>query len=99
MNIILKAALLHLMASGTLIAQTVKPSDPSSSGTTTGNAAFAQLTDQFVKESLALSPVTASGAGFHKYTDPKTGNVIELDAELDDVSAQGVAAQEAFYRV
>ncbi|HZM09811.1 MAG TPA: DUF885 domain-containing protein [Candidatus Limnocylindrales bacterium] len=66
--------------------------------TTEGNKVFAQLTDQFVKESLALSPVNASYAGFHQYKDPKTGKVIELDAELDDVSAKAVAEQEAFYR-
>jgi uncharacterized protein (DUF885 family) len=61
------------------------------------NPAFSKLTDEFVKDSLALSPVNASYAGYHKYTDPKTGKVIELDAELDDVSAKGVAVQQAFY--
>src|SRR5215469_10751843 len=65
--------------------------------TMASNPAFSKLTDQFVKESLALSPVNASYAGYHKYTDPKTGKVVELDAELDDVSAQSVAAQQAFY--
>ncbi len=62
------------------------------------NATFAQLSDQFVHEALALSPIAASFAGLHKYTDPKTGKVIELDAELDDVGPQGVAASEKFYR-
>jgi uncharacterized protein (DUF885 family) len=71
---------------------------PKKTVTTEGNKVFAQLTDQFVKESLALSPVNASYAGFHQYKDPKTGKVIELDAELDDVSAKAVAEQEAFYR-
>jgi uncharacterized protein (DUF885 family) len=59
---------------------------------------FAKLTDQFVKESLALSPVNASYAGFHKYSDPETGKVIELDAQMDDVSAKAVAQQGEFYR-
>jgi uncharacterized protein (DUF885 family) len=59
---------------------------------------FAQLSDQFVRQALALSPITASYAGLHKYTDPKTGKVIELDAELDDVGPQGMAAAEKFYR-
>ncbi len=63
-----------------------------------GNAQFAKMTDQFVKDSLALSPVNASYAGYHKHLDPKTGKTIDLDAQLDDVSAQGVAAQEKFYR-
>jgi uncharacterized protein (DUF885 family) len=62
------------------------------------NSQFAQMTDQFVKDSLALSPVNASQAGYHKHLDPKTGKAIDLDAQLDDVSAQGIAAQEKFYR-
>jgi uncharacterized protein (DUF885 family) len=62
------------------------------------NAKFAHMTDQFVKDSLALSPVGASDAGYHKHKDPKTGKTIDLDAELDDVSPQGVAARENFYR-
>ena len=62
------------------------------------NAKFAQMTDQFVKDSLALSPVSASQAGYHKHLDPKTGKTIDLDAQLDDVSAPTIAAQEKFYR-
>ncbi len=73
-------------------AQTMKPPH------TEANAKFAQMCDQFVKDSLALSPVTASAAGYHKHKDPKTGKMIALDAQLDDVSAQGMAAQEKFYR-
>ena len=62
------------------------------------NARFAQMTDQFVKESLALSPVNASQAGYHQHIDPRTGKQIELDAQLDDVSQRAMAAQEKFYR-
>jgi uncharacterized protein (DUF885 family) len=62
------------------------------------NAKFAQMTDQFVKDSLALSPVSASGAGYHKHKDPQTGKTIDLDAQLDDVSPQAVGVQEKFYR-
>ncbi len=62
------------------------------------NAKFAQMTDQFVKDSLVLSPVSASQAGYHKHLDPKTGKTVDLDAQLDDVSAQAIAAQEKFYR-
>ncbi len=61
------------------------------------NAKFAKMTDQFIKDSLALSPVNASQAGYHKYVDPKTGKTIELDAELDDVGPAGVEAQRKFY--
>src|SRR5713226_4458670 len=62
------------------------------------NAKFLAMADQFVKESLALSPVNASQAGYHKHLDAKTGKTIMLDAELDDVGAAGMAAQLAFYR-
>jgi uncharacterized protein (DUF885 family) len=62
------------------------------------SAAFAQLSDQFMKESLALSPTSASAAGYHKHVDAKTGKMIELDALLDDASLEGMARQEAFYQ-
>ena len=61
-------------------------------------ANFSQMTDQFVKDSLALSPVNASQAGYHKHLDPKTGKTIDLDAQLDDVSAASIAEQAKFYR-
>ena len=61
-------------------------------------ANFSQMTDQFVKDSLALSPVNASQAGYHKHLDPKTGKTTDLDAQLDDVSAAAVAEQQKFYR-
>lgn len=58
---------------------------------------FAELSDQFMKESLALSPTNASAAGYHKHLDPKTGKTVELDAVLDDLSLQGIGKQRAFY--
>jgi uncharacterized protein (DUF885 family) len=58
---------------------------------------FAQLSDQFMKDSLAMSPVSASAAGYHKHLDPKTGKTIELDALLDDMSLAAFAKQRAFY--
>ncbi len=71
---------------------------PASTSATQTNAKFSQMTDQFVKDSLALSPVNASQAGYHKHLDPKTGKTIDLDAQLDDVGPQGMAAQDKFYR-
>jgi len=59
--------------------------------------AFSALADRFVKESLALSPVSASYAGYHKHPGKKPGETIELDALLDDVSAAGFAEQRRFY--
>src|ERR1700687_5478224 len=78
-------------------AQTMKPNaEPGAAAP--GNAKFLAMADQFVKESLALSPVSASQAGYHKHRDGKTGKTIMLDAELDDVGAAGMVAQLAFYR-
>jgi len=97
MKILLGTLPVLLLTLQFLTAQTMKPSDPASSNTAS-NAAFVRLTDEFVKESLALSPVNASYAGFHEYKDAKTGKTIALDAELDNVSAQQVAKVEVFYR-
>ena len=41
---------------------------------------FAELSDRFMKESLALSPSNASAAGYHTHLDTKTGKTVELDA-------------------
>src|ERR1043166_5503986 len=53
------------------------------------NEKFSALEDQVVKDSLALSPVNASQAGYHKHVD-KSGNTIKLDAQLDDVGLEGM---------
>src|SRR6267378_3356756 len=58
--------------------------------------AFGALADRFVKDSLALSPVSASYAGYHKHPGKK-GETIELDAVLDDVSPAAFAEQRQFY--
>ncbi|HWH61605.1 MAG TPA: DUF885 domain-containing protein [Terriglobales bacterium] len=69
-----------------------------SANKSSGNPKFLALCDQFVKESLAMSPVGASQAGYHKHVDPKTKKTVELDAELDDVSAEAFDEQLHFYR-
>ena len=58
---------------------------------------FAKLAEQYMYESLVISPVSASYAGYHKHTDAKSGKTVELDAILDDVSLKGYADQVAFY--
>jgi uncharacterized protein (DUF885 family) len=58
---------------------------------------FAELSDRFMKDSLALSPSSASQAGYHKHVDARTGRTIELDALLDDMSLESIAEQRAFY--
>src|SRR5258708_111317 len=89
--------LLFSFLSPLAIAQTMKSNAESKAGSP-DNAKFLAMVDQFVKESLALSPVNASQAGYHKHLDLKTGKTIMLDAELDDVGAEGIVAQLAFYR-
>lgn len=61
------------------------------------SAAFAAAAESFIKESLVLSPTNASQAGYHKHKDAKAGELIELDALLDDMSVKGLAEQKAFY--
>jgi uncharacterized protein (DUF885 family) len=61
------------------------------------NAKFAKLSEEFIHETLALSPSNASQAGYHQHVDPKTGKTIALDALLDDVSAAGMAEQRRVY--
>ena len=92
---------------GTLvIAMTLLPSTPSPRSAQAPPAAqsdspaaqkFATLSDQFMKDSLALSPVNASAAGYHTHVDAKTGQKIELDALLDDLSLESIARQRDFY--
>src|SRR5215469_5280673 len=91
MKLVMRILVLLFLPSAFITAQTMKQTE------TEANTKFAQMTDQFVKDSLALSPVNASQAGYHKHKDPKNGKTIDLDAQLDDVSPQGVAAQEKFY--
>jgi uncharacterized protein (DUF885 family) len=73
---------------------TIPPSLPPQSDS---SQKFAAISDQFMKESLALSPVNASAAGYHTHLDPKTGQTIELDAQLDDMSLEAIQVQRAFY--
>jgi uncharacterized protein (DUF885 family) len=52
---------------------------------------LSKLTDDFVYGSLALSPVSATAAGYHEH------NGVKLDGKLDDYSASGIQAQDQFY--
>ncbi len=49
------------------------------------------LTDDFVYGSLALSPVSATSAGYHEHKGAK------LDEQIDDFSAAGIDQQHKFY--
>jgi uncharacterized protein (DUF885 family) len=61
------------------------------------NPAVSCRTGDFMYQSLALSPVSASQAGYHKHTDPVTKKTIELDALLDDFSPESIEQQRTFY--
>ena len=52
---------------------------------------IAKLTDDFVYGSLALSPVTATAAGYHEH------NGARLDEKMDDMGFGGVGEQRNFY--
>jgi uncharacterized protein (DUF885 family) len=52
---------------------------------------FAKLTDDFVYGSLALSPVSATAAGYHEHRGES------LDEKLDDFSRSGFMEQRRFF--
>lgn len=53
---------------------------------------FASMTGEFVSSTLALSPVTATAAGYHEH-----GGAV-LDEKLDDWTPAGVEARRAHWR-
>ncbi len=79
-----------LLLSSSVMAQT-------STATDDAGRKFAKLSEEFIHETLALSPASASQAGYHQHKEPKTGGTIALDAMLDDVSAAGFAEQRRVY--
>ena len=89
------AVLLTLMISQRSKSQ--QQSQPSDGARAAASKKFAALSDQFMKDSLALAPTSASAAGYHTHLDAKTGKIIALDAELDDLSLESIAQQRAFY--
>jgi uncharacterized protein (DUF885 family) len=78
------------LISSALLAQT-------SNATAEANAKFAKLSEEFIHRTLALSPSSASQAGYHEHVDGKTGKTIALDALLDDVSTAGMVEQRRVY--
>jgi|SRR5579859_2885321 len=52
---------------------------------------FGKIVDEFVYGSLALSPVSATAAGYHEHNGKK------LDEMLDDFSPSGIGEQRRFY--
>jgi uncharacterized protein (DUF885 family) len=80
-----------------VLALASSPNPPANDSGAQLSRKFAKLSDQFMKESLALSPSNATAAGYHQHVDAKTGKTIELDAVLDDLSGRAIAEQRAFY--
>jgi uncharacterized protein (DUF885 family) len=89
------AILWTLMTSQPLNSQQQR--QPSDASHAAASLEFPALSDQFMKDSLALSPSSASAAGYHTHLDAKTGKTIALDAELDDLSLESISQQRAFY--
>jgi uncharacterized protein (DUF885 family) len=56
---------------------------------------FERFTGEFTRQMLALSPVSATSAGYHVHTDPRTGRALQLDELLDDFSPAGLAHRRA----
>src|SRR5271167_2501036 len=79
-----------LLISSALMAQT-------SNASADASGKFAKLSEEFIHQTLALSPSSASQAGYHQHVDPKTGKMVALDALLDDVSAAGMAELRRVY--
>src|SRR5580700_10012077 len=52
---------------------------------------FSKVTEDFVYGSLALTPVSATQAGYHEHQG------VKLDEKLDDFSPSGIEAQQKFY--
>jgi uncharacterized protein (DUF885 family) len=90
----LRAMKLPIIVACILVSTTAVAADPSSSA---ASAKFAALSEQFIHDTLALSPSNASQAGYHQHRDLKTGKTIALDALLDDVSPAGMKEQERVY--
>ncbi len=58
---------------------------------TVSRASFGGMAEEFVHASLALSPVAATAAGYHKH------NGVSLDQLIDDYSPAGLQEQRRFY--
>src|SRR2546426_1129598 len=59
---------------------------------------FAQLAHDFVYTTLSFAPSSATQTGLHEYTDPRTGERLQLDEQLDDFSPAALAHEQGFYR-
>lgn len=79
------------------VAAILSRSLPAQAPASVSSVRFVQMCEDFIHESLAISPAAASQAGYHFHVDPKTGRKIALDALLDDMSPAGIAEQRRLY--
>ena len=91
------AAAVFVMLMNSQSSTSQQPSPPSDESRAAASKKFAVLSDQFMKDSLAWSPVSASAAGYHSRMDPRSGRPLALDALLDDFSPESFATQRDFY--
>ena len=75
-----------------LAAACSQPATPQPETRAAGAPEFEKLTDEFTRGVLALSPVSATQAGYHEHNGTK------LDEAIDDFSAAGIDAQRRFYK-
>jgi uncharacterized protein (DUF885 family) len=75
-------ALLHVVSLGFLLTSCKMPGEQQD---------FSKVTEDFVYGSLALSPVSATAAGYHEH------HGVRLDEKLDDLGFGGLAEQRQFY--
>jgi uncharacterized protein (DUF885 family) len=92
-----RAAVVFVMIMISQRSNSQQQSQPSDDFRAAASKKFAALSDQFMKDSLAWSPVSASAAGYHSHMDPRSGRPIALDALLDDFSPESFATQRDFY--
>jgi uncharacterized protein (DUF885 family) len=92
-----RAAVVFVMIMISQRSNSQQQSHPSDDFRAAASKKFAALSDQFMKDSLAWSPVSASAAGYHSHMDPRSGRPIALDALLDDFSPESFATQRDFY--
>ncbi len=88
---------MHLRLLALLLVAVPLMSQPGAVKASDAHMNFDQVAAQYMFDALALSPVNASQAGYHKHV-ASSGKTLELDAILDDLGPQGVAAQKTFYQ-
>ncbi len=79
-------------AAGNAPASAKAAAKTASTAKASADATFAAVVDDFVFGTLALSPVSATGFGYHRHHDTS------LDDLLDDFSAEGIAASRGLLK-